>query len=301
AEVHLPADRGDAHAVAVIPDPAHHARDQVAVARFVERAEAEAVEQGHRAGAHREDVAQDAAHAGRGALVGLHRRRVVVRLDLERDGPPVGEPQDARVLAGALNHLGAGGGKRLEDRLRVLIGAVLAPQGGEDAQLGDGGRAPEQRFDPGVFGCGQVVLADELGRDRWIAGEGGRPGHASGTFAPVTPRITVRKTRLMMPDSCCSRFSTSPLSNHTPWQCVHWSTSMPCHSPVIRSYPHFGHFMWCERRSASVWVFLTASRCWRSSSASRRAKYSSSFLLGFSAMAQGVAGGRTVSVSPPGV
>ena len=216
AEVHLPADRGDAHAVAVIPDPAHHARDEVAVARFVERAEAQAVEQRHGAGAHGEDVAQDAAHAGRGALVGLHRRRVVVRLDLERHGPAVGEPQDPRVLARPLDHLGARGGQRLEDRLGVLVGAVLAPQGGEDAQLGEGGRTPEQCFDAGVLGGGQVVLAGELGRDRRIAGEGGRPGHASGTFAPVTPRITVRKTRLMMPDSCCSRVSTSPLSNHTP-------------------------------------------------------------------------------------
>src|SRR5438094_924528 len=56
--------------------------------------------------------------------------------------------------------------------------------------------------------------------------------------------------------------------------------------------------MWCERRSASVWAFLAASRCWRSSSASRRAKYSSSFLLGFSAMAQGVEGGAGAGLAP---
>src|SRR5437773_3937288 len=40
--------------------------------------------------------------------------------------------------------------------------------------------------------------------------------------------------------------------------------------------------MWWERRSASTAARCAAARCWRSSSASRRAKYSSSFLLGLS-------------------
>src|SRR5256884_2648426 len=42
--------------------------------------------------------------------------------------------------------------------------------------------------------------------------------------------------------------------------------------------------MWWERRSASTAARCAASRCWRSNSASRRAKYSSSFLLGLSGM-----------------
>ena len=63
-------------------------------------AEAQRVEDRDRAGAHREDVAQDAADAGRGALVRLHGRRVVVALDLERDREPVADRDHAGLLPG---------------------------------------------------------------------------------------------------------------------------------------------------------------------------------------------------------
>ena len=69
----------------------------------VGRAEAEAVEQRDRPGAHRRDVAEDPADAGRGALERLDRRRVVVALDLERDRLAVAEVEHARVLARPLS------------------------------------------------------------------------------------------------------------------------------------------------------------------------------------------------------
>jgi hypothetical protein len=53
--------------------------------------------------AHGEDVAQDAADAGRRALVGLDERGVVVALHLEDRGQPVADVDDAGVLAGALD------------------------------------------------------------------------------------------------------------------------------------------------------------------------------------------------------
>ena len=65
----------------------------------VERAEAQRVERGDRPRAHREDVAQDAADAGRRALVRLDERRMIVRLHLEGDGEAVADVHDARVLA----------------------------------------------------------------------------------------------------------------------------------------------------------------------------------------------------------
>ena len=77
-EVHLATDRRDAHTVAVVADTAHDPGEQIAVARRFERAEAEAVEQCHRARAHRKDVAQDAPGARRCALVRFDGRRVVV-------------------------------------------------------------------------------------------------------------------------------------------------------------------------------------------------------------------------------
>ena len=75
-------------------EPAH--------ARMIERAEAERVEQRDRARAHGEHVAQDAADARRRTLIRLDRRRMIVRLDLERDGQAVTDGDDAGVFTGAL-------------------------------------------------------------------------------------------------------------------------------------------------------------------------------------------------------
>ena len=65
----LAADGRDADRVAVAADPGDDALEQVARARVVERAEAQRVHERDRARAHREDVADDAADAGRRALV----------------------------------------------------------------------------------------------------------------------------------------------------------------------------------------------------------------------------------------
>jgi hypothetical protein len=60
--------------------------------------------------AHGEDVAQDAAHAGRRALIGLDVGGVVVAFHLEDHRLPVADIHHARILAGAADHLRAGGG-----------------------------------------------------------------------------------------------------------------------------------------------------------------------------------------------
>ena len=100
-EHELAAHRGHADAVAVAADAAHDAVDEVARPRVRRIAEAQRVEHRDRARAHREDVAQDPADAGRGALVRLHRGRVVVALDLERDRQAVADRDHARLLADA--------------------------------------------------------------------------------------------------------------------------------------------------------------------------------------------------------
>ena len=66
--------------------------------------EAQAVEERNRPRAHRDDVAQDPADSGRGALERLDGGRMVVALDLERDREAVAEIEDAGVLARALQH-----------------------------------------------------------------------------------------------------------------------------------------------------------------------------------------------------
>ena len=91
------ADGRDADAVAVMADPGDGTLEHPA-----RLAEAEPVEQRDRARAHGDDVAQDPADPGCRALERLDGRRVVVALDLERDGLALAEVDDPRVLAGAL-------------------------------------------------------------------------------------------------------------------------------------------------------------------------------------------------------
>src|SRR3954447_19518020 len=81
-EVDLAPHRGDADRVAVVADAGHGLLEQVARARGAAHlAEAQGVEDRDRPRADREDVAQDAADAGGGALERLDRAGVVVRLD----------------------------------------------------------------------------------------------------------------------------------------------------------------------------------------------------------------------------
>ncbi len=101
------ADVRDPDAIAIIPHTAHDAAEEVPHSTAVEVAEAERVEHRNRSSAHGENVAQDPSHAGRGALVGLDRRRVVVRLDLEGERVPIADVDHPGVLAGALDHPGS--------------------------------------------------------------------------------------------------------------------------------------------------------------------------------------------------
>ena len=101
----------------------------------VGRPEPESVEQRDRPRAHRDDVAQDPADSGRGALEGLDGGRVVVRLHLERDGDAFAEVEDAGVLTGALQDAVAARGQPLQERCRVLVAAVLGPEKRKDREL----------------------------------------------------------------------------------------------------------------------------------------------------------------------
>jgi hypothetical protein len=135
-EADLAADGRDAEAVAVAADARDDATEEVAVARVIERAEAERVQDRDRPRAHREDVAHDAADARRGALVRLDGRGVIVRLDLERDAPAVADVDDAGVLLADLGEQARPlGGKEAQERLAVLVATVLAPEGAQHAQL----------------------------------------------------------------------------------------------------------------------------------------------------------------------
>ena len=101
------ADGRNADAVAVPGDAGDDALDRAARARAfraVQVAESQRVHQRDRSRAHREDVANDAAHTGRGALVRLDERWMVMGLDLEDGCETVADVDGARVLARSLQH-----------------------------------------------------------------------------------------------------------------------------------------------------------------------------------------------------
>src|SRR4029079_3870070 len=88
-EVYLAANRGHAHAVAVVRDAGDDALEQVAVVGVVGRTEVQRVEHGDGPRAHGEHVAEDAADPGGRALEGLDGAGMVVRLDLHYHRQPI--------------------------------------------------------------------------------------------------------------------------------------------------------------------------------------------------------------------
>ena len=163
-EDRLAADVGQAEAVAVATDAGHDPGQHAVGVGGVERAEAQRVHHRDRAGTHRQDVADDAADAGRRTLVGLDVGRVVVRLDLERDGVALADVEDAGVLADAGQHLADRRllrdlGELLEVHLARLVGAVLAPHDAVHRELAAGRATAEDLADGGVL----VGLQTEIG------------------------------------------------------------------------------------------------------------------------------------------
>src|SRR5690606_21800339 len=101
----------------------------------VELAEAQRVEHRDRTRSHREDVAQDAADAGGGALDGLDRAGAVAALHLGRQAVAVPDVDHAGVLAWTLQDVRPRRREAPQQRTRVLVTAVLAPQGAEDPRF----------------------------------------------------------------------------------------------------------------------------------------------------------------------
>ncbi len=150
-EVGLAGHGGHADAVAVAADPGDDAGDQALGLRMVDIAKAQRVQQGHRPRAHGEDVAHDAAHARRRALVGFDEAGMIVAFHLEDAGLAVADVHHPGVLAGTLDHPWPLRGELGQVLATGLVGAVLGPHHREHAQF-DHVRLPVQAPDD------QVVL-----------------------------------------------------------------------------------------------------------------------------------------------
>ena len=135
------------------------------MARLAER---QRVHRRDRARAHGEDVAQDAADAGRRPLVGLDIAGVVVAFHLEHHRLAVADIDDAGVFAGAADHLRAVGGQGAQPFLGGLVGAMFVPHGRKDAKFGEGGFASDNLKDPLIFIRRKPVGCDQVVGDGWL-------------------------------------------------------------------------------------------------------------------------------------
>src|SRR6266850_2226972 len=94
---------------------------------------------------------------------------MVVRFHLEDRDAPLPDVHDAGVLAGPVDDPGAGRRQVLQMDLARLVGAVLRPHRGEDAELGVGRRAAEDLEAEAELLLREPVLGDEGGSDRRLA------------------------------------------------------------------------------------------------------------------------------------
>ena len=183
-EFGLPADVRQPEAVAVSADAGDDAVHNARRVRMADVAEAQLVHDRHGAGAHGDDVAHDAAHAGGRSLIRLDVARVVVRLHLEGDGPAVADVHDAGVLAHAheqaLAHRLRGLLAELAQvDLRGFVRAVLGPHHRVHGELGGRWAPAEDAFDARVF----VLFEPELGPGHGLVGA--RRGFLDGVVAFV--------------------------------------------------------------------------------------------------------------------
>ena len=114
-------------------------------------AEAQRVHHRDRPRAHGEDVAHDAADAGRRALIGLDEARMVVAFHLEDAGIAVADVDHAGILARALQHPRRLGRQLAQMDARGFVGAMLAPHHAEDAELDEARLAVQQALDAAIL------------------------------------------------------------------------------------------------------------------------------------------------------
>src|SRR5688572_3754000 len=131
---------------------------------MVDAAEAQRIERSDGARAHGEDIAQNTADPGRGALIGLDERRVVVTFHLERHSEPAADVDDTGIFPRPLQNVAAFSGKVFEKIARAFVATMLGPHHGENAQLRIVRFAPESFYDLLVFVRRESVAGNELRR-----------------------------------------------------------------------------------------------------------------------------------------
>ena len=123
--------------------------------------EAQRVHGGDGPRSHREYIAQDAADAGRRALIGFDVGGVVVALHFEDQRIAVANVDHACILTRSANYLRTLGRQSAQPFLRRLVGTMLIPHRREDTQFGQR-RRPAQKVQDALILVGvQAVVRDK--------------------------------------------------------------------------------------------------------------------------------------------
>ena len=117
-----------------------------------------------------EDVTEDSPDAGRRPLERLHRARMVVGLDLERDHRPVAQAYGTRVLPRPDDDSLPLRRQAAQDLARVLVAAVLGPEQREHRELEVVRSTLEARLDLLEFTVGETERSME-----WLLERRGQP------------------------------------------------------------------------------------------------------------------------------
>ena len=163
--IHFPANRRHTHAIAIAANAAHHARDEVAHFWVIGPAKPQRIHIGNGAGAHGEDVAQNAADAGCRPLIGFDVGRVIVAFHLEDGGLSIANVDHACIFARAANHPRGGGRQFFQVKAGGFIGAMLRPHDREDTKFGQVRLPTHGAQNACIFFGREAVFGDDFGRD----------------------------------------------------------------------------------------------------------------------------------------
>ncbi|MNV71225.1 hypothetical protein D3C71_1642340 [compost metagenome] len=125
-------------------------------------AKAQGIQDGDRSCAHRENIADNPAHARRRALVRLNGGWMVMALDFEHNSLVVADIYNTRAFARSHEDLRSADREPLQQRLRVLVGAVLGPHYAEHADFRIVRKASHESADQLVFAVRHAELAVNL-------------------------------------------------------------------------------------------------------------------------------------------
>ena len=164
-ENRFPAHGRHANAIAVTADAGDDALHQVTHLGRVDVAKAQRIHVGDGARAHGEHVAQDAAHAGGCALIGLDIAWVVVALHLEDGSVAVTNVDYAGILARAADHPRRLCGQLGQVHAAGFVAAMFRPHYREDTEFEQVRLPPHGREHALIFFGREAVGGNNLGRD----------------------------------------------------------------------------------------------------------------------------------------